>query len=296
LSRLGRLAREPLVHFLLLGAALFALSGLVGGAGGGKPRIVVSAGQIESLAATFQRTWMRPPTAEELEGLVRDYVREEVAYREALALGLDRDDTVIRRRMRQKLEFLTEEVAQAEPGEAELRAYLARHADAFREEDRFTFDQVFLDPDRHGAELARDVERLLAELRRGRGADLRRLSDSTLLETRFENASLSEVASAFGSDFAARLETLPERVWQGPLSSGYGLHLVRVETRTTGDVPPFDRVRESVRREWENEQRLARTDALYRKLLEGYTVTIEAPPAAASASEEPGAAAPGEPR
>ena len=280
--RLSRLAREPLVHFLLLGAALFAVSGVIGRSGAGKQKIVVSAGQVESLAAAFQRTWMRPPTVEELQGLVREYVREEVAYREALALGLDRDDTVIRRRMRQKLEFLAEDVTQTEPGEAELRAYLERHRDTFREEDRFTFDQVFLDPGRRGEAIGRDTERLLTELRQSGGADLSRLSDSILLETRFENASLSEIANAFGADFAARLEELPTGSWQGPLPSGYGLHLVRVGARSEGLVPPLERVREDVLREWQNEHRLAQTEELYRKLFENYTVTVEAPPAAAS--------------
>jgi parvulin-like peptidyl-prolyl cis-trans isomerase-like protein len=274
ISALRRWLREPLLHFLVLGAALFALHAWVGGATDDKEKIVVSAGQIDSLAAMFARTWMRAPTAEELAGLVRDYVREEVAYREALAAGLDRDDTIVRRRLRQKLEFIYEEVAQSEPGDAELAAYLALHRQAFRSEDRVTFTQVFVDPGAHGETLDDHAARLLARLRSGAG-DPQRLSDATLLETRFEEATTADIAGTFGSDFVARLRAQAPGRWQGPLSSGYGLHLVKVDKWTPGAVPPLSSVREAVLREWQNEHRRAALDELYARLLDRYAVTVE---------------------
>ena len=180
--------REPLVHFLLLGAALFAAYGLV------RPRtdndrqtIVVTPGQIAHLAAGFTRVQRRPPSADELEGLIRDHVRGEVYAREARALGLDRDDTVITQRLRQKLEFVSDDVAAlTDPTEAQLEAYLEEHAGAFRVEPRFTFRQVYLDPQRRGDGLARDAERLLAHLRRaGTRADIATLGDAFLLDGEF---------------------------------------------------------------------------------------------------------------
>ena len=189
--------REPLVQFLLLGAALFALSGLIAGRRLGKERIVVSRGQIESLAAMFERTWMRPPTVDELDGLVRDHLREEVAYREARAMGLERDDTVIRRRLRQKLEFLSEQVMEVEPTDAELAAYLAAHPEAFRQEGSVSFVQVFLDPERRG-------ERPRGRRRRGSWATCGEpvrpptrapLGDPTLLEPEMTTATPSEIAA-----------------------------------------------------------------------------------------------------
>jgi hypothetical protein len=158
--------REPLVHFLLLGAAIFVIYGLVSGDRGGKANhIIVSQGKIANLVATFTRIWQRPPADRELEGLIQDYIREEVLYREALALGLDRDDTIIRRRLRQKMEFVSEDfAARAEPSDDELRAYLRTYPEVFAIEPRFTFRQVYLDPQRRGANLARDVARLLDEL------------------------------------------------------------------------------------------------------------------------------------
>src|SRR4029453_10496070 len=156
------IVREPLVHFLLLGAVLFIAYGLVSksGSSDGPRKITVTQGQIENLVSAFAKAWQRPPTSEELAALVRDLVREEVYCREAMALGLDRDDTVIRRRLRQKMEFISDDLAtQAQPTDAELDAYLTAPPDSFRVERRFTFTHVFLDPEKHGPNLARDAAR-----------------------------------------------------------------------------------------------------------------------------------------
>ncbi|MGH8545372.1 MAG: peptidyl-prolyl cis-trans isomerase [Gammaproteobacteria bacterium] len=272
--------REPLVHFLLLGAGLFVAFGLEGERTGGEPgEILATRGQIESLALGFARTWQRPPTDRELEGLIHDYIREEVYYREAMALGLDKDDIVIRRRLRQKMEFVTDDVAaQAEPTEEELSAYLKAHPEAFRVERRFTFSQVYLNPDRHGQHLARDAERLLAKLNEaGAKADVSALGDPFLLNHTFEAVPGSEVAKQFGAAFAGELGALSPGQWQGPVQSGYGVHLVFVGQRTGGRVPALEEVREAVRREWANAERLEANEKFYQRLLKRYTVTIERP-------------------
>jgi hypothetical protein len=275
--------REPLLHFVLLGAAMFVMYGLVSEERGGKPgHIVVTQGTVDNLAATFARVWRRPPTDQELDGLIQDYVREEVLYREALALGLDPDDTLIRRRLRQKMEFVSEDVAaQAEPSDDDLRAYLQEHPEAFAVEPRFTFWQVYLDPLRRGAHLARDVDRLLAELRhRGHTADPAELGDGVLLARRFDHVSATEVRTIFGDIFAAGLSALTPGQWQGPVPSGYGVHLVYVSERTAGRTPELAEVREAVRRAWADARRLEANETLYRTLLRRYTVTIERPPPA----------------
>jgi len=272
-----RILAEPLLHFLLLGAGLFLAYSLTSSNGRGDERgsIVVTRGQIEHLAASFFKTRQRPPSAEELAVLVRDRVREEVYYREALALGLDRDDTVIRRRLRQKMEFISDDIAaQNEPSEADLNAYLQAHADSFRLEPRFTFEQVYLDPRRHGENLARDAERVLARLRQG-GAEAAALSDSTLLEHDFAALSASDVAKQLGDEFAARLSELALGQWQGPVESAYGVHLVLVRERTEGRLPELAEVRDAVRREWDNARRLEANEKFYQALLERYDVTVE---------------------
>jgi PPIC-type PPIASE domain len=281
MTRLRKALREPLLHFLVLGAGLFLLFGVVGDGSGDRPpdEIVVTAGRIESLAEVFGRTWQRPPTEAELDGLVEGYIREEVLYREAVAMGLDRDDTVIRRRLSQKMEFVSEDIAaQAEPTDEELRAYLAENPDAFRVEPRFTFGHVYLNPDRRGDALRRDVARLLAELNAtGAGADIETLGDGFLLGHDFTAASRSEVAGTFGEGFAAELARLEPGVWRGPVASGYGMHLVLVRERSEGRVPPLAEVREAVRREWANARRIATNERLYRSLRQRYTVTVQAP-------------------
>jgi hypothetical protein len=129
----GRWWQEPLVHFLVLGALLFVAFDRWGAGGAGTSRIVVTPGQIDAMASGFARTWQRPPTEEELKGLLDDHVREEIATREAMALGLDRDDTVIRRRLRQKFEFIAEDSIDATPPtEADLQRWLDAHPADFR--------------------------------------------------------------------------------------------------------------------------------------------------------------------
>ncbi len=273
--------REPLVHFLLLGAVLFIAYGLVSkpGSSDGPGKITVTHGQIENLVSGFAKAWQRPPTSEELAGLVRDLVREEVYCREAMALGLDKDDTVIRRRLRQKMEFISDDIAaMPEPTDADLNAYLQAHTDRFRTEQTFTFSQVYLDPEKHGKNLARDISALRARLNRaGWQAEVSALGDSFLMERSFTATSASEVAKQFGEKFAAKLSELSPGKWEGPVESGYGAHLVFVSERTDGHVPELAEVRDDVRREWANAQRLELNEKFYQELFKRYSVTIESP-------------------
>jgi hypothetical protein len=276
-----RLLKEPLLHFLLLGAGLFlAYSLMPKGPGNGEPgKIVVTQGQIEHLATGFAKTWQRAPTAQELEGLVRDWVREEVYSREAVALGLDRDDAVIRRRLRQKMEFVSDDiVTQTEPSDADLTAYLQAHPDSFRVEQRFTFRQVYLNPEKHGENLARDAAQLLTQLNGADDkSDASALGDSVLLDHQFAAMPASEVAKQFGDKFVAQLDELPSGKWQGPVASGYGVHLVFVSERTEGRLPALLEVRDTVRREWTNARRLEANEQFYQAMLKHYVVTIERP-------------------
>lgn len=191
-----KLVREPFLHFLLLGAAIFLVHHFVSARADNQPgKIVITQGDITSIVIGFSRTWQRPPTREELDGLIRDRVREEVYYREAMAMGLDRDDPIIRRRLQQKLQFVTDDVAApAEPTDAELSEYLKTHADVFRVDRRFTFNQIYLDPAKHGERLAQDIDKLLTQLRQHGNSDLdlTSLGDTFLLEHRFEAAPITE--------------------------------------------------------------------------------------------------------
>ncbi len=282
-----RLLREPLFHFLILGALIFAVFKFTSRGEASEPgTIVVTQGQIESLVTGFTRTWQRPPTQTELDGLINEFVREEVCAREAIALGLDKDDTIIRRRLRQKLEFISESVAtQAVPTEEQLRKYFEAHADKFRGEHRFTFTQVYLDPQRHGANLSRKTALMLAQLHQaGSKGAVSLLGDSRLLEPTFAELPTSEVSKQFGEKFAAKLGELPVGQWQGPIESGYGVHLVFINSRIEGRLPALAEVRDAVQREWANTQRLETNEKVYQALLKRYRVTIEQPQLAAAAN------------
>jgi parvulin-like peptidyl-prolyl isomerase len=278
-SLVKNLVREPLIHFLLLGALIFAAFKFISSETSQPGKIVITQGRIESLEIAFRRTWRRPPTTSELEGLVRDYIREEVFAREAVALGLDKDDTIIRRRLRQKLEFVSEDVtALAEPTDDQLRAYLKEQPEAFRGDRRFTFRQVYLDPQRRGANIGRDAAQLLAQLRRaGSNADIAALGDSLMLENEFKALPASEAVKQFGEKFAVKLGEIPAGQWQGPIESGFGVHLVFMSERTDGSLPALEHVRPAVRREWTNARRMEANEKFYQAILHRYVVTIERP-------------------
>ena len=281
---LKSLLREPLVQFLLLGAALFALDAWLrpaaAPAAGGE--IAVSEARIRNLAQNFARTWQRPPTREELDGLVDTHVREEVMVREALALGLDRDDAIIRRRLQQKMEFVSEEAAAlARPTDDELNAYLEANADAFRVAPRATFVQVYLDPAKRSGTIDADVKRLLETLNRsGAQPDFANMGDRlTLLDPRYDDTSEAEVARLFGAEFAAALVKQPVGKWVGPIRSGYGAHLVRVDSLQPGGTPSLEEVRPLVEREWTNAKRQALSKAFYEKLRSKYAIKVQMPEA-----------------
>jgi hypothetical protein len=278
------LAREPLVHFLLLGAALFLVDAWLrpATAPAGQGEIVVSEARIRSLAQNFSRTWQRPPTRDELDGLVASHVREEVMVREALALGLDRDDAIIRRRLQQKMEFVSEEAAAlAPPTDDDLTAYLNANADAFRTEPRATFSQIYLDPRKRRVTLDADAKRLLEALNStGASPDLAKRGDTLmLLETRYANATQTDLARLFGSDFADALVKQPVGKWVGPIPSGYGVHLVRLDALTPGGASSLADVRPLVEREWANAKRQEVAKAFYDKLRAKYKVTVQMPEA-----------------
>ena len=275
-----RLLKEPLLHFLVLGAALFGLFDLVGQKDVEQPaKIVVSTVRIATLADGFARTWKRPPSAEELRGLIDEYIRDEVFYREGKVLGLDRDDLVIRRRMRQKLEFLAEDMGVAEPSDEQLAAYLTSNAERFSSEDRLTFKHVYLSSARRDA-LDSDAQAVVAKLANlNPETDAAALGDHFLLGDEFRDRPRSDVARTFGEHFAEQLFNLEQDRWQGPIASSYGLHFVRVDERTQGAALSLDAVRPAVRREWMHAGRLEAEAALYRTLRVRYEIVVEELPA-----------------
>lgn len=270
-----RILCEPVLHFLLIGVGLFVVYEWATRL---EPQnddneIIVSAGRIQQLASVFGKTWQRTPTADELKGLIDDFVLEEIYYRKAVAMGIDRDDTIIRRRLRQKLEFLTDDVAaMVEPTEKELAEYLAAKANRFRQSPTYTFEQIYFNPDQHGSDAEAKVSQQLALLRAGED-----VGDASLLPASFEQVGRQEVDGTFGAGFSELLDGLGFGDWQGPIRSGLGLHLVKVESRTTGKLPELAQIRNVVEREWKNEKRITTRQKMNNRFLEEYEVVIEWP-------------------
>jgi hypothetical protein len=283
--------REPLVHFLALGAVVFLLFHFTFNRDQPQDgKIVVTPGKVEQLVTGFSRTWYRPPTQRELDGLVEDYIREEVLYREALAMGLDKDDTIVRRRMRQKLEFLTEDTtAAASPTDQDLQSWLDKHPDKFRVEPKMAFSQVYFNASRGGENASAAASKVLAQINSaGKSVAAVELGDTTMLPHELPLARVDEIASVFGDEFAQQIVQLETGRWAGPVQSGYGWHLVYVSERTEGTSRSLSEVREAVQREWLAARRKEIVDSTYSKLREKYVVVVEAPRPQADVASQSG--------
>jgi hypothetical protein len=274
-----RLLREPVLHFLLIGLFIFVTYGLLAARDDQGKRIVVSQAAVDSLTREHQSRWMRPPTEQELAGLIDAHVRDEILYREGQALGLDRDDPVIKRRVRQKLEVVAEEqLARAAPTDADLATYLEKNAERFSRPGTVSFEQIFF----AAATPAAEVE--TARVAALRGGDPARLGQPSMLPRSAQNARFDLAERDFGRDFAAELGKLPLDTWAGPLPSAFGQHLVRVTARTPAHTPPLAEVRAAVAREWENERRMASLAENYKDLRSRYEVVVKAATAASVAA------------
>jgi hypothetical protein len=268
--------REPLLHFLLIGLGLFLLFGQASPGDSESRRIVINQGQVDDMVRQHQAALNRPPTSAELNGLIDTYVRQEILYREGVSLGLDRDDPVIKRRIRQKYELIAEEAERSAPSDADLLAYLKTHPAKFVQPAVVSFDQIYFD-----IAIASPKDVAAAKSALTDGADPSTFGQASMLPRHFDNSSLDLVARDFGDGFARQVGTAPVGRWVGPLPSGIGVHLVRVSARATPQLPPLDRVRSAVAREWESDQRTRSRDVDYRKLRSEYKVVVEAklPPA-----------------
>lgn len=274
---LSLILKDPLFHFAILGAVLFSAYLYVNDdVDVYEPkRIVINQGSLSRLTGPFEQTWKRKPTSEEMNGLIQEYIKEEVLYREALELGLDKNDPVIRRRLRQKMEFLNQDISDPpQATDAILQAYLDKNKDAFVQPPRASFTQLFFKLDS-----ADDIERakekrVELEALPFAKIDIMANGDPTLLTASMQDASSAEVTSIFGREFAKELFAMPARKWVGPVRSGFGIHLVYIENQTPAAAPALANVRKNVEREWLFEYRDTANARFYQILRDRYVVEI----------------------
>ncbi|RVG14917.1 peptidyl-prolyl cis-trans isomerase [Sinorhizobium meliloti] len=270
------LFREPLLHFTVIGVVLFGgyawLRDEPTEATDIEP-VRIGEGDVRWLKQTWSSQWLRDPTSDELKGLIDDLLNERLLAREAEEMGLDRDDTIIRRRLAQKLKFVIEDTAQlAEPTDAELRQFYDANPAHFATQARLSFRQIYFDPENR-ADAAADAQILLAELNAvGKPEPV---GDRLLLGNRFDDASELAVSGMFGADFAREVFAVEPGQWRGPVKSGYGLHLVFVTERTAAVPKPFETVKGDVLAEWRGAKQAELSRDFLAALRKKYGVELE---------------------
>lgn len=281
---LRRFFQEPLVLLILIGVGIY--SGFryleAGEESRQEARIHLDAKQLSGMAKQWAKRWSRPPTREEMDGLIEKHVRDEILYRQAMAMRLHENDPVTRLRTAQKLEVLIGELAAArQPTDAELKQYFQENEADYRSESLITFTQVFFNPDTRKDSTIDDAKAVLAELKAAGEPDPETLEagDRSLLQTHFRSATEGEVARRMGSGFAEPVMKLEPGQWHGPLLSGYGVHLVYVHDSKMGEVPPFDAVRDKVLVDWQEQNREEFSAKFLEDLRERYEIVIDEVPA-----------------
>ncbi len=293
-ERLSRLLREPLFHFFILGLAIYGgYAWLYAGetSEGHQQIIRVGEGERAWMRTSFEKRWKREPTPRELEGLTTEYVRETAFYREALAMGLDKDDTIVRRRLAQKLEFLVQDLLDVSPPtDADLATYFEAHRGDYRRPDLITFTHVFVDPDKRDAATHDDAMKIRAALEKleDPASGAKELGDPFMLQSYYPERTEADISKLFGGEFAETLAASNTGAWHGPIVSGYGLHLVYVHGKQTFPQPELSEVRERLAEDWATAKRAELNEEYRKRLLEKYTIVIEdVPTSNAVAQGEP---------
>jgi len=275
-----KLHKEPLLHFLIIGTMIFVLFSVLNKeesvTTGNK--ILVSTADIERLSGSWARKGNRPPTETELKGLVESYIKEEVYYREALALGLDQNDTILRRRLMQKMEFLSNDLAELNtPDEATLNQYFLDHQEKYELPAQVSFTHIYFSTDKRGSKAFQDAKSVLSEMRASPGNVMKapELGDSFMMQYDFVQETPFEVARAFGTDFAHQLFESEINTWQGPIESGYGLHLVRISEKIDARMPELASIIDKVRTDLMFEQRQKMNKEIYERFRDRYEIVIE---------------------
>ena len=276
MGTIKHILREPLTHFVLIGALFFVIYYL-----NQQPQnrpanqIVVTAEHLAQMQAQFKRTWMRSPTEEELKGLIDSFVEDEIYYREALAMGLDQNDPQVRRRMRMKLQFILEDFSDVLVADDQaLTTFMESNDEMFRQDPRFSFYQVYINPARH-PDPEDEAERLLDLLIGGSQPDL--LGDSTMLNHNYQSLRTRDIARSFGREFADNITALTPGNWSGPVQSRLGLHLVFIYDFQQGRQPGLDEIRPLVEREYMVQRREEIQKQASRALREKYEVVLTSP-------------------
>lgn len=280
-KQIAKAAGQPLVQFLVLGTVFYLLYAWIVGPSVGEPDKVIRvlAADVSRLDASWRARYNRPPTEEEFAGLIKEHIREIALYRHAVAMGLDQNDVVVRRMLGQKLKTLTQNLVELSlsPSEQELRTYLEANVERYQLPDLITFTHLFFDPDQRGNETLEDAEEVLAKLRSlaEPTEGIESFGDSFMLQRYYPQRSELEVTKLFGQGFTQSVFELSTGEWQGPVLSGYGVHLVYVHQVEQAPTPEFAEVQERVKQDWMYERRQELQEKYVNEVLSNYEVVFE---------------------
>jgi len=274
----AKFIKEPLIHFLILGALLFALNNVVGDSSStdADNSIVISDTEVEWMQSIWNKKWQRMPTEDELQGLIEAYIREEVLYREGLAMGLDEDDTIIRRRLATKMEFLAKDIGQiVEPTELELQDYFKWNLDRYMDPAKVSFSHIYFNLDNR-ENPSGDAQAVLEKLRKNEtvSAEDWQLGDPFMLHYEYAYKTQTEVMQLFGSGFAEAIFEITPGGWQGPVESGYGLHLVYIKDVVAAREPTLEEVLDKVKNDLVSQRRTDSFESFYKSLRDKYNIEI----------------------
>lgn len=272
--------REPLFQFFLIAGVFFSVSSVSGSRAqpDNDKHIVVTQGEINNLIGIHERTWGIPPSGEEIEQLIAKFIEDEVLYREALKVGLAEDDVIIRRRLRQKLEFVARETAVAEPpSEADLQKFLAVNAERFSTPQNFSFQQVYFTSGDADEPRFATLKQLLSS-QEMTDNELASLGDFSSLRTSYSELTNSELEQIFGDKFSEQLRAISSQQWQGPITSQHGVHLVRLQSHQPSQLPELVDVRPLIEREYQYQAISQAQQDFFGALKAQYEINVESLP------------------
>lgn len=272
--------REPLVQFLFLGGMIYLAYGLLAPQTeeDTSRKIIVDNAKVQWMQSSWVKRWNRPPTKKELDGLIEQYIKETVLYNEALKMGLDKNDGVIRRRLAQQVEFIAKDlVVYTPPSEEDLKKYYEEHQENYTPDATYTFTQIYFDPDKRGNKTLDDANQVKEQLNKQGSLlqDVSNLGDTFMIDRYFEATSELEIRKNFGTGFTKELVKLEPGKWHGTILSGYGVHLVYMQEVVKPSVPSLSKVKEQVLQDWTNDKREELNEQFYEALKAYYTIVVE---------------------
>lgn len=267
--------KEPFLHFVLIGIALFMLYGIVNKNSNSKNTIVINDFDVSNLISTWEMQWKRPPTEKELQSLINLNVKQEIFYQEALKMNLDHNDEIIKRRLAQKMKFLSNDIAaMVEPSEKDLKNYFQEHRDRYLLPYSYSLYQITFSPDKR-KDNYKDAAETLKQFPNTTFEEMQNWGDKLPFNYYLENINANELALQLGSKFSEALEQQKSNKWIGPIPSGFGYHLVYITKKTNPQIPEFETVKKSVLRDFEYNKQQEINDQIFRELKKRYKIEID---------------------